>query len=232
MKLFRPLFATKVVSASPRARLPIALAVAVTLALTAVSGAAAQPGDSGSTGTATATESPTATPVPTATSESAVQLPVPTSSTEPAATTPPLSELPLITPTAPSVQEASGVSGPGAHMGQGLTQSSSMARGLSEASPLATQPGVQGQDVSGWQASPSSQYTVSTVDWPLQWSMGSRFVYAKATEGNSFVDRSRPSHLTGARSVGMLTGAYHFALPGPPSGNACRGTKHSTASRN
>ncbi|WP_449373477.1 GH25 family lysozyme [Arthrobacter psychrolactophilus] len=44
--------------------------------------------------------------------------------------------------------------------------------------------------------------------------MGSRFVYAKATEGSSFVDRSRSSHLTGARSVGMLTGAYHFALPG------------------
>lgn len=72
--------------------------------------------------------------------------------------------------------------------------------------------GVLGLDVSGWQADPAT-YTQSQVNWTTQWNLGGRFVYAKATEGTSMVDGSRNSHLAGAKAVGMLTGAYHFALP-------------------
>ncbi len=71
--------------------------------------------------------------------------------------------------------------------------------------------GVPGMDVSGWQA--DSGYTRSTVNWSNEWAKGSRFAYVKATEGNNFIDRSRTSHLAGAKKVGMLHGAYHFALP-------------------
>lgn len=78
--------------------------------------------------------------------------------------------------------------------------------------------GVQGMDVSGWQA--DSGYTRSTVNWSGEWSKGARFVYVKATEGNNFIDQSRTSHLAGAAKVGMLHGAYHFALPGQSTATA------------
>ncbi|MDO5751485.1 GH25 family lysozyme [Arthrobacter sp.] len=80
------------------------------------------------------------------------------------------------------------------------------------AATLAVPAGIAGMDVSGWQADPST-HSVSQVNWTAQWSKGSRFVYAKATEGSYFVDGSHNSHLSGARGVGMLTGAYHFAIP-------------------
>lgn len=73
-------------------------------------------------------------------------------------------------------------------------------------------------DVSGWQA--DLGYTRSTVNWSNEWSKGSRFVYVKATEGNNFIDKSRTSHLAGAKKVGMLHGAYHFALPGQSTATA------------
>lgn len=72
--------------------------------------------------------------------------------------------------------------------------------------------GVPGLDVSGYQASPIGGPT-SNVDWNREWNLGSRFVYAKATEGISMVDASFSSHYRGASKVGMLRGAYHFARP-------------------
>lgn len=139
---------------------------------------------------------------------------------------------PAPTPTvgtpAPTPAQAPGttpLANPGAFMGQSTSRA---LRGISSNAPIpellseveAGQPystqalpsGVQGMDVSGWQADPST-YSVSQVHWAQQWSMGSRFVYAKATEGDYFVDASRTSHLEGATGVGMLSGAYHFALP-------------------
>lgn len=129
------------------------------------------------------------------------------------------------TPTAvtgpePGQDLAPSTSGPGAHMGQGAARK---AQEVAAAGPgamrrfagesLAAPVGVYGMDVSGWQADPVS-YSVTQVDWNRQWALGSRFVYAKATEGASFVDASRASHLAGAGGTGMLQGAYHFALPG------------------
>ncbi|WP_309076179.1 GH25 family lysozyme [Paenarthrobacter sp.] len=69
--------------------------------------------------------------------------------------------------------------------------------------------GVQGLDVSGHQPS---------VDWQHQWNMGGRFAYIKATEGNYYKNPSYSSQYQGSRSVGMIRGAYHFAIPNWSSG--------------
>ncbi|WP_371706597.1 GH25 family lysozyme [Pseudarthrobacter sp. NIBRBAC000502771] len=107
----------------------------------------------------------------------------------------------------------------GAEMGQRsarvtASNSSDPARKLSTES-LSTQGtwmpsfGVQGLDVSGHQTS---------VDWQQQWNMGARFAYVKASEGNYFTNDLFGSQYQGARSVGMIRGAYHFAIPNWSSG--------------
>jgi uncharacterized protein with LGFP repeats/GH25 family lysozyme M1 (1,4-beta-N-acetylmuramidase) len=69
--------------------------------------------------------------------------------------------------------------------------------------------GIQGLDVSGHQPS---------VDWQQQWNMGARFAYVKATEGNYYKNPSYAAQYQGSRSVGMIRGAYHFAIPNWSSG--------------
>lgn len=69
--------------------------------------------------------------------------------------------------------------------------------------------GIQGLDVSGHQPS---------VDWQQQWNMGSRFAYVKASEGNYYTNPSYSSQYQGSRNVGMIRGAYHFAIPNWSSG--------------
>ncbi|WP_259460246.1 lysozyme [Pseudarthrobacter phenanthrenivorans] len=69
--------------------------------------------------------------------------------------------------------------------------------------------GIQGLDVSGHQPS---------VDWQQQWNMGARFAYVKATEGNYYKNPSYSSQYQGSRNVGMIRGAYHFAIPNWSSG--------------
>jgi GH25 family lysozyme M1 (1,4-beta-N-acetylmuramidase) len=69
--------------------------------------------------------------------------------------------------------------------------------------------GIQGLDVSGHQPS---------VDWQQQWNMGARFAYVKATEGNYYTNPSYSSQYQGSRNVGMVRGAYHFAIPNWSSG--------------
>lgn len=69
--------------------------------------------------------------------------------------------------------------------------------------------GVQGLDVSGHQTG---------VDWQQQWNMGARFAYVKASEGNYFTNDLFNSQYQGARNVGMIRGAYHFAIPNWSSG--------------
>jgi GH25 family lysozyme M1 (1,4-beta-N-acetylmuramidase) len=69
--------------------------------------------------------------------------------------------------------------------------------------------GVQGLDVSAHQPS---------VDWKQQWNMGARFAYVKASEGNYYTNELFNSQYQGSRSVGMLRGAYHFAIPNWSSG--------------
>ncbi|MDV6013416.1 lysozyme [Haloechinothrix sp. LS1_15] len=61
-----------------------------------------------------------------------------------------------------------------------------------------------GIDVSGWQG---------RVDWEHWWDEGKRFAYIKATEGTTFVNSDFDHQYSGAYDVGMIRGAYHFALP-------------------
>jgi GH25 family lysozyme M1 (1,4-beta-N-acetylmuramidase) len=69
--------------------------------------------------------------------------------------------------------------------------------------------GVAGLDVSGYQPN---------VDWQQQWNMGARFAYVKASEGNYFTNDQFNSQYQGSRNVGMIRGAYHFAIPNWSSG--------------
>lgn len=122
------------------------------------------------------------------------------------------------TPTEESMAEAVGEGG--AEMGQrsarvsASTTSDSLKKLSTES--LATEGtwmptfGVQGLDVSGHQPS---------VDWQQQWNMGARFAYVKATEGSYFTNDYFNSQYQGSRNVGMIRGAYHFAIPNGSSGS-------------
>lgn len=63
---------------------------------------------------------------------------------------------------------------------------------------MATVPGI---DVSYWNAG---------IDWPKVRATGQRFVVAKATEGDSYRDPTLDDNWFGAKSAGLLRGAYHF----------------------
>ncbi|TWE14217.1 GH25 family lysozyme M1 (1,4-beta-N-acetylmuramidase) [Prauserella muralis] len=72
----------------------------------------------------------------------------------------------------------------------------------------ATVPGI---DVSGWQ---------KNVDWNHWWGQGKRFAYVKATEGTGYENPYFAQQYNGSYNVGMIRGAYHFALPDRSSGAA------------
>jgi len=63
---------------------------------------------------------------------------------------------------------------------------------------------IKGIDVSNHQ---------ERIDWSRVKAEGIAFAYVKASEGQTFVDPKYQAHVTGARSVGIKTGAYHFARP-------------------
>ncbi|MGH1579310.1 glycoside hydrolase family 25 protein [Planktotalea sp.] len=53
----------------------------------------------------------------------------------------------------------------------------------------------------------------STVDWAKAKADGLAFAYSKASEGNSYVDKSFARHRAGAAKQGVPFGAYHFYRP-------------------
>ncbi|MFD7657353.1 lysozyme [Actinosynnema sp. NPDC059797] len=67
-----------------------------------------------------------------------------------------------------------------------------------------TGPTVPGMDVSSHQGD---------VDWPHWWAQGMRFTYVKATEGTGYTNPYYGQQYNGSYDVGMIRGAYHFALP-------------------
>lgn len=152
------------------------------------------------TAPATATATPTAVP--------ATASPTPTAS--PTATAAPA-------PTAPSTaitfrEAMAAAAGPGgAEMGQSSKGSHAARTGSSPATEGTWSPsfGVKGLDVSYYQ---------SGVNWQTQWNLGARFAYVKATEGNYYTNDSFGAQYQGARQVGMIRGAYHFANPLASSG--------------
>ncbi len=71
--------------------------------------------------------------------------------------------------------------------------------------------GVQGIDVSGWQR---------TVDWKSWEARGIQFAYVKATEGTTYRNPYFPAQYKGSYAVGLIRGAYHYALPNRSSGTS------------
>ena len=76
-----------------------------------------------------------------------------------------------------------------------------------EATPAAAS--VPGIDVSAHQGN---------VDWQAHWNNGVRFTYIKATEGLTYTSPYFAQQYNGSYAVGMIRGAYHFALPDKSSG--------------
>ncbi|GAA1254653.1 lysozyme [Streptomyces javensis] len=70
---------------------------------------------------------------------------------------------------------------------------------------------VEGVDVSSHQGN---------VSWSTLWSSGVRFAYVKATEGTSYTNPYFAQQYNGSYNVGMIRGAYHFALPDNSTGAA------------
>ena len=60
---------------------------------------------------------------------------------------------------------------------------------------------IYGIDVSHWQG---------TIDWQKVATTGVKFAFIKATEGSKYHDVKYIANFEGARSAGILTGAYHF----------------------
>ena len=73
------------------------------------------------------------------------------------------------------------------------------------------QASVNGIDVSSHQGN---------VDWAGQYNAGKRFAYVKATEGTSYINPYFGQQYNGSYNIGMIRGAYHFALPNSSSGAA------------
>ncbi|GAA3021669.1 lysozyme [Actinokineospora globicatena] len=70
---------------------------------------------------------------------------------------------------------------------------------------------VAGMDVASYQGN---------VDWAYWWSQGKRFAFVKATEGTGYKNPFFTQQYTGSYGVGMIRGAYHFALPDRSTGAA------------
>lgn len=66
---------------------------------------------------------------------------------------------------------------------------------------MATVPGI---DVSYWD---------SGIDWPKVRATGQRYVFIKATEGETYSDPTFPGNWSGAKTAGFLRGAYCFFHP-------------------
>lgn len=68
---------------------------------------------------------------------------------------------------------------------------------------------VYGMDVSSHQGN---------VDWDQAWADGAKFAYVKATESNSYINPYFAQQYNGSYNVGMIRGAYHFAVPSSANG--------------
>ncbi|MEV0601038.1 lysozyme [Streptomyces sp. NPDC050315] len=73
------------------------------------------------------------------------------------------------------------------------------------------QASVEGVDVSSHQGN---------VAWSTLWNSGVKFAYVKATESTSYTNPYFAQQYNGSYNVGMIRGAYHFALPNTSSGAA------------
>ncbi len=77
------------------------------------------------------------------------------------------------------------------------------------AQPIGTYALLKGLDVSSWQGN---------VDWNAVKANGATFAYVKATEGVAYTNPYFAQQYNGSYNVGLIRGAYHFALPDRSSG--------------
>jgi GH25 family lysozyme M1 (1,4-beta-N-acetylmuramidase) len=105
---------------------------------------------------------------------------------------------------------AAGITGPGqAFMGWRNQTGTTTAKGDQKPASIGTLATVPGIDVSSHQGN---------VNWANWWGQGKRFAYVKATEGTSYKNPYFAQQYNGSYNVGMIRGAYHFALPNVSSG--------------
>jgi len=80
-----------------------------------------------------------------------------------------------------------------------------------------TAPTFHGIDVSHWQG---------TIDFNAVAGAGYRFVFAKATEGQTFNDPNYATYRAGAKAAGVTFGAYHYARPDSTTNDAVLEADH------
>ncbi len=66
----------------------------------------------------------------------------------------------------------------------------------------------------------------SPIDWARVAAGGQRFVFVKATEGQTYTDPTFRASYAGIRASGMYRGAYHFASPDATAVDAVREAQH------
>jgi GH25 family lysozyme M1 (1,4-beta-N-acetylmuramidase) len=102
--------------------------------------------------------------------------------------------------------------------GSGSAGSSGTAATSGPPNPLSAPVGVlPGIDVSHWQG---------TIDWAAVAGTGQRFVFAKATEGQTFGDPMYLAYKQGASAAGLAFAAYHFARPDASANDAVLEADH------
>ncbi len=79
---------------------------------------------------------------------------------------------------------------------------------------------VEGIDVSHYQG---------TIDWNRVAASGKAFVFAKATEGQTYTDPTYSTNRAGAEAAGLRFGAYHFARPDTTANDAVLEADHFAA---
>ncbi len=71
----------------------------------------------------------------------------------------------------------------------------------------------EGEAVSDYVNGVDCSHHNGVVDWQKVAASGTRFAYAKATEGLTFTDSKFQSNYTNMKAAGLLRGAYHFFRP-------------------
>lgn len=125
----------------------------------------------------------------------------------PAAPSAPPAAQPSDAPRPTAAARRAGVQPGNAEMGWSQRAAAASESRARTAAPKIT--GVLGLDVSSWQGN---------VNWAAHKARGRSFVYVKATESTRYRNPYFSAQFNGAGQVGMLRGAYHFAIPSSSSG--------------
>ncbi|MFB9734217.1 lysozyme [Streptomyces thermocoprophilus] len=96
-----------------------------------------------------------------------------------------------------------------AFMGMGVRAHDGVSGTDDDRFPSARATQIEGVDVASYQRD---------VDWATLWNSGTRWAYAKATEGTYYTNPYFAQQYNGSYTTGMIRGAYHFATPDTTSG--------------